>query len=370
LNKLLTFTGFIFLLMAAYLDNTRGPLLPIFNQVLNLQYGKSSLLLSVGYLSALFTLVILTISSKKISDKSFALFFSILSLLLCFFSKFVTNFYCFILFAAMLGSAIAGFGVISNIFVIRGTTPKFHSRSLAALHTMYGLGSSIAPIVVGWIWKYSGKFQVVYYVFIPIVLFTIFLIKKTKSLSVNITEKRRLNNVQILIVILFAIYVAGEVTTSMWLVPYLVSGCGIEISHATKYASLLFVVMAFSRFLFFLFPFFEKTVLCGSVLLSAFFLFLGRNGFFWCFPLVGVFGPFFPLLLSRVSKNFPLESRYLTFIILTVIQLILSINQLFLGRLTDYWGISKSYSIPFYILIVAFLISVFYLFVERKGKII
>src|SRR5205807_422848 len=93
----------------------------------------------------------------------------------------------------------------------------------------------------------------------------------------------RLSSSQILILATFAIYVAAEVMTSMWLVTYLVEYRRLSVVSASKYLSLFFIFMAVTRGLCFLsLPAnLEKGILWGCLSLSGVFFTLGHLGHLW-----------------------------------------------------------------------------------------
>jgi hypothetical protein len=121
-----------------------------------------------------------------------------------------------------------------------------------------------------------------------------------------------------------------------------------------------FVMMALSRLACFLriAPRWESWAMTGSLTAAAACFLIGRAGWAPAFALSGILGPVFPLLLARMSREFPREAPTLTYWIITTVQFTLSLCNLGVGYLTDRFGIRVSYWVPagFYALTLAVMV--------------
>jgi MFS family permease len=127
------------------------------------------------------------------------------------------------LFAVVVGTAIACLGAISNVFLIQGTTVANRARYFCALHASYGFGSFLGPLIVSMIVAKNGyPWPWVFVICIPYLVLLMVLFSR-----LNPHERagevppllKKLSKVQVTILSTFALYVVGEVLTSMWMIP-------------------------------------------------------------------------------------------------------------------------------------------------------
>lgn len=343
--------GYAVLLTASYLDNVRGPILPILSRTLHLNYYETSLFLVWGSFGALFTMAILWWMSQKVSEKVLTLFLCGLGFLVVIATNRVDR-QNYLFLAVALGNTIAGLGTICNLLVYQGTHSLNRSRFLCGLHVMYGLGSLVAPPIAAQLLGWRNRWQD------PLVLGALpllFLIgfvgwgvehREKKNIHDNPDEKIPYLH-GFLLVLTFSLYAAGEVSISMWMVSYLIH-TGVPLESAANYAALFFATMGFSRLLalFFLKPHWENTVFCFCLPLGILFFIWGRFGWTPALALSGMIGPFFPLYLSRVSRIYPSSMNRLTVGILLAVQISLGLMHLCIGKMGDAVGIEQAYWLP------------------------
>ncbi len=363
--------GLLILLIEAFFDNVRGPLIPVFTQVLGFDYARASLLVVLGGGSAVaFTLLLIPLLSRY-SLRNISLGICALSVATSLFAFLVHGFFTFIIFAILVGAVVAMMGVLCNVLVLEGTDLHHRSRSMCILHMMYGFGSLLAPMTVRIFLERGFSWHWVLVAILPVVLVTAGLLRQqlpaNKKEKAQISSSGRMTPVQLMIMFTFSIYVAAEVMSSMWMVTYLVETQHFTVSQAAPYLSGFFLTMALSRgFCFFsLRPSLESKILALSLFLALVFFFLGRSGYLWAFPLVGLLGPYFPLYLSRISRSFPEEAHRLTIWILGSVQMMLVIFHLFVGKVTDRLGIAAAYWLPPILLIAALCLLGLFLKAER-----
>lgn len=359
------------LLLGSYFDNIRGPLLPILGKVFAIDYSKQSLFLVLGNFAAVISNLLLLRWLGTVGERKVSIGICVFSVAVCIAARWVNGYAALCLYAIGLGMVIAALGAISNVLLIQGTDLSRRSRLFCALHMMYGFGSFLGPLSVSLLYfQRQTTWQATLFLGIPFVLVMLAMFAKEVRPDALINPQPKtantLSRVQVVILLCFGIYVVGEVLTSMWMVSYLVS-TGIEESQANRYASLFFIAMGVSRlFCFFSFKAEQEVFfIVGSLLLAVFFALLGHFGHPWAFSLVGVFGPYFPLFIARVSRTFPEQASKMTIWILGFIQLSLAFAHLTLGKLSDTIGIQSAYWVPPAFLLMTVGLFLYYLLLEK-----
>ncbi len=268
-------------------------------------------------------------------------------------------------FAAQMGVTISTFGALSNVWVVRGSDSDMRGKNLCALHAMYGVGSLIAStscaILLGWgvAWPYFFS------ALIPALFILLLLLNKTSALGnydKATIQPIKISPYQIFIVLAFSIYVAAEVMASMWMVTFIVETRHLSVAQANRFSAVFFFLMAASRAgAYYVKIQHERLVLILSSILALVFFGVGHLGVVACIPLAGVMGPYFPLLLARVSRKYPEQWRTLTLWILTLMPLTLALCNFIIGRLTDSVGVVASYKVPAGLMILNIAALFFYL---------
>jgi len=354
------------LLVSAFLDNIRGPLLPFFSRVLGRPYGEISWLLSLGNLAAVatnLTLMPLVAKSGTLRIAKRVWMISVLAVALAFT---VSTFSGLMAWAIVVGAAIAGMGSMCNLLMILGTSASQRARGFSGLHVMYGLGSFIAPLAVAAVLSRSFSWQVVLWpCFVGLAAWIVLLGKADDGSFRPVAESKpfRMDAGALWLISTFSLYVVGEVTVSTWLSTYLFEARGLTIPETTSYLSGFFALMTGSRLLCSLFLKLEREVLVvgGSLFAAVAFFCLGMKGWTWAFSLTGVFGPVFPVLLARLSRRYGQNSERIMLWVLTSTQLSLGISQLVVGNLTDRFGVGNSYWIAPLVLVLTLGSLFFYL---------
>lgn len=368
-------TGFALLLCASFFDSLRGPLLPLFSHELALPYEKVSLFLVAGYLSAM-------VLGRALIPLIERFTLHRVTPLLCLMAP-VTAAYCYqvrgletlIGFGVLVACLSALVGSVANLFVLKGTDPIYRARFFGLLHAMYGLGSQIAPLALGLVLAEGRAWRSLFVVgMFPVLALGAWiqfgLPKEMRTVHTDATRPRPFAwfSIQGLLVLAFAIYVAAEVGTSMWMVAYLVEVRHLTVAEATPYATGFFFVLTASRFACFWVrrDQTESYLIVGGLCagLAAFAMGLGGHSLF--FPLAGLVGPYFPLVLARMSRYLPREAPSLTLRILIVAQGTLAVCHFGLGYLATHFGVGFAYQVPAAAFGLAIACILLYLNVERR----
>lgn len=362
--------GIWMLLVCSFLDNVRGPILPLFVDSLNLTYTRASLFLVFGSFTAVACTLSLVPLLERFGERRVALAVTGVGLVAALFSQLVTQFDLLMVLAVLLGIVISAMGALCNLLVIKGTDPQKRVRLMSMLHMMYGFGSLLGPSVVAWFADQKLAWQNIFTLSLPPLVALGYAVNRLPNEAPPTDRAKqpvRFSSTQWWLLAAFASYVGGEVMTSMWMVTFLVSTQGMPVEGAAPYLSGFFLVMGLSRGLcFYLRPEQEKLVIGGCLIASIVLSAMGNFGFLWALPLIGLFGPFFPLLLARVSRLFPDQTTRMTLGVMTSLNLTLAVFHLSIGKIADKLGMGLAFWIPALLLCVSLGI-VLALFHKERG---
>jgi fucose permease len=349
----LILAGIGLLLTGSYVDNLRGLLLPVITKELSLNYSHSSWFLVAGTLAAIAWNLGLIPLARRFSKREIVLWTCVLSSVLLTAGFWVKSFLPMVLFGFLLGTFVTIMGSMSNLVVLDGTNADNRSRSLCLLHLMYGVGSFFGPVIgalmlqAGLAWPWA--LLVSWVGLVPLFLFAKLKYPKVDRQTVRqAADLENLDRRSYLAIFAFALYIAGEVSISAWLSTYLVEGRGMTVVETAPYITGFFAVMAASRALCFLTL---RPVLEGWIIMGSVFVALAAFAFGWYvhpvgFAAMGILGPFFPLLLSRLTRVFPRSSATIVLVVQASGQVALALNHLLVGTLIDVAGISAGFLVP------------------------
>ncbi len=351
----LIFTGLGLLLVGAFFDNLRGPLLPVFSHQLSLSYEQVSWFLVLGYLAAAFCGAQLLSLIQRTSIQKIAALACLLAPVCALFSYWVRGLPSLLVFGVLVACTSALMGSMANLFVLHGTEPAYRARFYGLLHAMYGLGSQAAPVAVGFLLSRGYDWRLLFVgAMVPALslgAWTFCLKTPAMSQSATAAEPERpfsWFSIQGLIVGAFCIYVAGEVLSSMWMVTYLVEVRGFSVEQATPYSAGFFIVITLSR----LACYWVRTdrveawAIAGGLTAGALSFILGLSGYSFAFVFVGLIGPYFPLVLARLSRYLPREAPALTVRVMFMLQATLAFCHLATGYVCTNLGVQTAYWIP------------------------
>jgi len=357
-------------MLSSYLDSVRGPLLPTLSRHFNISYQETGYFLVLGNFSAIFFTLLLIPLLRHWGEKRV----TILILLLLGGSGLgsfgVSTSSLLWVYGAFVGGVIAMGGAMGNILILSGSEERYRSKFFCLLHCFYGFVSLLSPLVAARVLSAGFRWHTVLGVSVVGVVFClIYVFKKLPDGYGTFETVHSSYPPSILIPCLFAAYVAAEVGTSMWMTTYLLEHRQMNVAESAPYLSLFFLLMGFTRLLtaFCLNPLHEKSWLVGSISLWAFFFLMGHLGSPLALSFTGVIGPFFPILLSRISRNFPREWRSLAVWLLSAVQGTLAMSHFFMAALVPRLGISVAYWVPFLFMLIAVMLLFVYFRKENAG---
>jgi fucose permease len=372
-NWRLIAAGFICLFAGAFYDIIRGPLLPSLGRELGLDFADAGSFLGLGSFAAGFATILMIWLNNRFSSEQVVIMLAVLGGIVCALAPMVTNFPMLIVLAVCSGALVSMLGSLANILVVGGTPQARQGRMLSALHTMYGLGAAFASWSVGAALSSGIRWWVLFTACLPLFLALYPLARRTGHAIATPAarfQSPRLFGFQYLAILIFCLYVSGEVTTSMWMTTWLMNVKGFSLEDATLVLSAYFVVLLAGRMACatFMTPEREKPVLLASLIVppALMYLILGEHIGPWSFVLIGLYGPFFPVFLARVSRQSPTNWRSLTIWAIVAMNFLLAAGQLFLGKIADSFGIARAFYLPAVALTCAFAAISTYFLLESK----
>jgi len=365
------FSGLVLLASGSFIDNSRGVLLPILTEKFGLSYTQGSGFFIAGNVGAVFATFLLLPLSHRFSEKKLVLSFCLLGILGLFVGRLVFDLKTLILFGVFLGVIISAYSALSNLLIIQGTDLKSRSKMMCGLHMIYGLTSICSPLIcnglisLGLSW--AGCLAAVTVLLGAIGSYVAFRIPSVSPIDEGTRPSLKLNRLQLWVVLIFCLYITGEVLNSMWFVTYMVKAKSLSVGLSSRYLSAFFVCMTLTRAFCFvsLGEAQENFLLFICLLTSIVFMILGHLGFLWAFSLSGVLGPFFPLFLGRVSRVFHEQSKVLTLWILGMGYITLGVCHMTVGKLAVWAGIERAYWLPAILILFSMICYGVYLRKER-----
>lgn len=347
------FTGVLFLLVSAFLDNSRGTLIPIWCEVFGVTYREASLVLVLGSSGALISSLALIPLIRRYSVQKLSVAACLWVVMTLFAARWVYDFQTLLVFGFALGTSYILLGTLCSLLVIEGSDHHSRARALSGLHMMYGFGSVLAPKITAELVEGGGSWSVPFLWAIPAVFCLLFMAARLEALPSGVRENEnnssRLSFSQLLMVAIFCIFVVGEVLLSMWMVSYLTDYQKLPVGEAAVYASAFFLVMGFSRLAAALWVTarMEHLVILCSIVGALLFFYLGYNqNQLWAFALCGVLGPFYPLVMARATRDHPEQAKLLTLWIIVGIGASMAVFHFSIGVLSDALGIRQAYVLP------------------------
>jgi MFS family permease len=396
-------SAFLLMLASAFADNLRGSLIPLLHNELGLSFALTGgmLLTVAGISGAIFNAQLLRIEDR--GGIRGLVFFSVsLMILSAILTIKVDSAATLALMSIPLGGAITALGTTSNLLMVMGSDGKTQptqsagnspsaslkasldvsldarsarrAKMLAGLHLMYGAGALIAPAIaslafaknLAWPWLFL----------VPVALISMPVAwtmrlgpkrdrpKDRQSGSTSPSIWRGISATEWFIVGIFLAYVTGEVLTSMWMPSFLMDHFALEFDVANTVSAGFFLTFSTARLLVVIFmrDRFHKPlvylplILAGAIMLAGSFLSTRGNSsspLVYLFPLAGIIGPFFPMMLARVSTIYHQTWQRLTVVILTTMQVALALSHVVLGAVFDELGAQRAYLIPPALLMIA-----------------
>jgi MFS family permease len=342
--------GALLLLFGAFLDNLRGPLLPLISKDLGLNLADLGGFLAVGNLAAILGTFLLIPLMQHLSERRTAMGAAFLLTLGWLAIRLSQLGFGSTALSLYFGLSTSLCGALSNIFVVRGTPLKDQPRMLSGQQMMYGIGSMLAPLAVALVTSHQWPWSLLIVGMAPLALGLFLWIKFGLEEQGPAPEQggQRLtfDSMKLRVFLTFMGYVASEVACSMWMATYLSAKFDLSVEQSSPVTSGFFAVMMMTRLLCFFFASakYRNLLMWASLIIPAVVVTAVQlGGSFWLLPLAGCFGPFFPMYFSMVSRHYPDEWRSMSIWLIVSLQIALMAMNLGVGQLAEYLGSAKAY---------------------------
>lgn len=367
---------FMFMFIAAMIENIRGIFIPLFKQdfqVKDTYIGIMTLVSSIAYM--IFSYIggglCERLGQKKVYIGGFI--FTMISLMV------LANTYSFPMlllgmFLMNIGLSLASIATNTLVPLLMGS---FQAVLMNLTHFCYGVGSTIGQSTVGnliskginWRQIYLGE---AFLVLLLIIGFSLSSFPEHHKENRNL-EKKKVNiwsnKLVYFFILALGFYIFAEVGTGNWLVNYLKGTYGFSEQRGSMYLALFFGIFTIGRLVggFIV----EKTgylntvaiSLVAATIVSITGLIIGEKGMV-VLSLSGFFFSIaFPTIVLTISKVFKNNTSYITGVIMTAGSLINMLLNALVGVLNDNIGIYKT----FFLIPISLLISAVFIIIIHKN---
>ncbi len=302
------------------------------------------------------------------------------------FSLFVSQFIMYwspvfegmILGGFLLGLSLGFVGVSQTVAIVAAVPGKALQKFLSGLHSMYGLSSLLAPLLVNVLFlklnSWRGSFFVAGLLALGLLVLSFFLSLPTgpsTSASGSVDQGRPIVIFEkSYFGLILSAYVALEILVSSRIAVFSESAFGYSFKNSNYLVSLFFVFLFAGRLVFAFYqpPFRLKTQSLVSLAGALISLVLGVyvNPFFM--SLTGLFmAPFFPLLMTCAAQLFPQHLGEVSSFCVALSGVTVVIVHLLFGILTDHYGIQFAFILGLIFGLLAWLLIWFYEFFNQRA---
>lgn len=365
-------TGFFCQTASAFYDVIRGPILPALATTLGLEYTEASYFLIAGQFASTLAALTLVFAVQRFGGRRIVQVACLLGCAVGALGPLVHGLPTLLLLGGLMGATVSSLGSIATILIVEGSPSVHHARTLAALHSMYGVGSMAAAAAAGISKAAPDKWSQLLWVPLPLFISLALYLQWRWPKALVAADSQPpprpawLSPMQMAVILGIAIYVVGEVTASTWMVTFLVRGQGYSVAEAAPYLAGFFAVLTVSRLLCaaLIKPGWEVPVLLLSLVLPALALALALgSGSGVALSAAGLLGPFYPLMIAYIRRCFPARWQSMTLLTIFTMNIAIAGGNLVVGRLADVHGIWVAYCLPPGLLLLAL---VYLLFVFRR----
>ena len=356
----LLMVGILAQALSAYDDVIRSPLLPAIARDLGLAFTESSWFLITGQAAATLTAFGLVRMLRRAGERQVIFGLLAVALVTAATAPLVHRIHGLLALGMGLGVVAAGFGTMASLIAVDASPPSLEGRTLAGLHSIFGVGSMIASGGVAVGLGLGLRWSTFIAASLPIIglllAFGYFYLPRRPHLEPDqqladaaAINREPLNRTQLFLIGLFAVYVAGEVTASSWMTTYLNRELGVTIERAAGILGAYYLVLTLTRLACaaLLKPAAQKPILVAALVAPIVALLVARaTGVGEVLALVGALGPFFPVMVGCYRRWYPKAWRDMTVWSIFAMNIALVIMNGLLGWVADRHGIAIAYWIP------------------------
>lgn len=354
-HRFLILLAYLSMLCLALADSVRGPLFP---DVLR-EFAVSDVTGAWFFAVTSVTSLIAGFASQYAIVAMGRMHFGRMSLLILAASQFgmaVTTSFAWLLFHSfLLGLALGFVGVLQNVLVMRATVPSRLQQTQSGLHSIYGLSSFAAPLLVSAASHWLGGWRMTFWVSGAVALLALIPYLRAKdseeNLALTSTEPTLSSpsfraGEALFYSSILGLYVAFELLVSTRLALLLRREHGYSLEQAS------FVTAAFFFFLFagrVLFIFWRpgltlaaqmRLSVVGAMVLAA----VGILVHPWAFALVGLaMAPFYPLAMTTAGRLFSRQLDQVTSYCIAMAGVAVVLMHFLVGWITQSFEVSVAF---------------------------
>lgn len=379
-NRIGIFLIFFVMLMAPFIENTRGIFIPIFKAEFGVSNTLISASLTLGAISSMgFSLlggpIISKIGQKRSILASVVLILS--GILLQIWSG---SFLVFAIGFVPISMGIALYNVSANTIV---PFIFFSAQTVVMniLHSMYGIGSTLSQNLTGILLANGIGWRSIYVMIAAVYLLIAILMQFSLIPDiprVKVVSEAKGSLLKNPLVYAFGLglgfYAFSELGLSLWLTNYLKDSYGFTESMGARYLGLFFLVFSVGRLLggFVVQKFGTMRTIIGSMMIALTLMITGLllgERYIIVISIAGIFYAIvFPSLISQVGNVFRDRPEHAMGYIVTLVSVGLTLMNQTMGILTDLLGARTSiFLIPFSMMLS--LLCIIYIRSKTKGLI-
>jgi fucose permease len=299
--------GVACLVVSSLADSLRAPLLPLLAERYAAGYDRVSGFLVAGSVGALAFNLLALGPLARLSDRSVVGLAAALQAAAMAAAAAAPGLGALTASGAAWGAGNTALGMCANLLVIRGSRPESRARTLSLLHLFYGVTCVLPPLYVGA--ASQAGWRVGAMMLVPAALPALLLLGAAALPSgggaAPLSARGVLASAPWAAGGVIALYVLGEVATSMWLVA-LATARGVPLADAGLVLSGFFLSLALGRAATAVWArgAADRVWVPAGLLLGALGAGLGGRGVTWGYLLAGFsFGPVYPLVMARLSAE-------------------------------------------------------------------
>lgn len=299
--------GVACLVVSSFIDSVRAPLLPLLAERFAAGYSRVSSFLVAGSLGALAFNLLALGPLARLSDRGVVGLAAVVQTAAMLAAAAAPDLWTLAAAGAAWGAGNTALGMCANLLVIRGSTPESRPRALSFLHLFYGVTCVLPPLYVAAAsradWGLSAMMLVP--AALPVLLLVWAAVLPPGGGAAPANLRAALTSAPWAAGGVIALYVLGEVTTSMWLVA-LATERGVPLEDAGVYLSGFFLSLALGRAATAVWARgdADRVWVPAGLLFGALGAALGGRGVTWGYFLAGFsFGPVYPLVMARLSAE-------------------------------------------------------------------
>ena len=364
---LLTAGAFFAFFVFGFVDNLKGPTLPVLLRDLEFSYSRGGTMLLGAYFGFLVATIVTGLLADRLGNRVILVAAGVLiSGGLFIFSR-GTQFVVLAAAMAMIGLGLGAIEVGGNALIVELHGPR-RGRYLNLLAVFHGIGSLVVPLYAAQLLQQAFSWRQVYAftLALSISLALIFLMVRytrpaaggSGGLHLAAVGQAGFTRRMGLYYLLITVYVAAELGIAAWIVEFLQQTKGLSVGRSSVYLSLFFFAIMLGRLAGSVLV--ERigyiVIILGASLASVVCLAIGIYGpvsVTWFIPLTGLFfSIIFPTTTAAVSHEHPVHTGAIMGLLFAFGGLGGALGPWVIGLASDWVGIQQGFALTIFYCVV------------------